>query len=243
MTLESAYRSLIDLYRHEKPLARFHVGTRYRRARLEELLGHVPPAGSILEIGCGHGAFANLLSLTSPGRRITGIDISEEKIAVARRTVGDRKNIDFIVADAERYAPEGVFDLIAIIETLYLIPYDVQERIFKTLSRCLREGGLLMFSEVCRDRSLRFRKALLQETIAVKLLKITAGRRFYYRSVREWRGLAEEIGFSVQVIRRSTPNPTHLFLCRRGQGGDRSRRPPGPGEGARRSEGKEDDSA
>lgn len=218
--MDKAYESLMGLYRGEGFLARFHIRVRYRRALLGELLLHVPETGSFLDIGCGHGVFANLLALTSAGRDVTGIDISEEKIAVAKRTVGGRGKIRFLVADAATFTPPEKPDVVTIIDALYLIPYDSQERLVAALFGRLGAGGLLMINEVCRDGSWRFRKALLQETVSVRLLGITSGRDFYYRSVREWTALLERTGFSVRVIPRRTPNPTNLFICRKG-GADR----------------------
>jgi SAM-dependent methyltransferase len=217
--LDKAYASLVGLYRGERFLARFHIRVRYRRALLGELLRHVPESGSFLDIGCGHGVFANLLALTSAGRDVTGMDISEEKIAVARRTVGDRGNVRFLVADAAAFVPAEKPDVATILDALYLIPFDPQQRLIEALFGSLKEGGLLMINEVCRDRSWRFRKSVLQETVSVRLLGITSGKGFYYRSVQEWTALLEGTGFSVRAIPRRTPNPTHLFLCRKGEGG------------------------
>lgn len=215
MTLENKYATLMGLYRSEKPLVRFHIRVRYRRALLDELVQYVPESGSVLEIGCGHGAFANLLSLTSDRRRITGIDVAENKIATAQRTVGDRANISFLVADALNYLPREKPDAIVIMETLYLIPYDEQETMLRTLAGRLAPDGVLIFTEACRDASFAFRRVVLQETISVKLLRITAGKRLYFRSEREWTALLDRIGLSARVIRRRTPNPTYLFLCRK----------------------------
>lgn len=216
--MEKTFESLMGLYREEKFLARFHIRTRYRRALLDELLEYVPESGSVLDIGCGHGVFVNVLALTSAKRDITGIDISGDKIAVAQRTIGARRNVHFHVADALHYIPREKPDVISCMDTLYLIPFDLQETMLGVLSGRLAADGLLMINEVCRDGSFGFRKALLQETISVKLLGITAGDGFYYRSVQGWTGLLERTGFSVHVIKRHTPNPTHLFLCRKKRG-------------------------
>ncbi|HQM53318.1 MAG TPA: class I SAM-dependent methyltransferase [bacterium] len=218
MTADTTCKSLMGLYRKERFLARFHVRTRYRRALYDELLGYVPESGSILDIGCGHGVFANLCALTSAARDITGIDVSGDKIAVAKRTIGARRNVHFQIADALHYIPRNTPDVILCMDTMYLIPFDLQETMLSVFSERLAADGLLMINEVCRDRSFGFRKAMLQEYVSVRILRITSGDGLYYRSVQEWTGLLEERGFSVRVIKRHTPNPTHLFLCRKKHG-------------------------
>ncbi|WP_373531613.1 trans-aconitate 2-methyltransferase [Vampirovibrio sp.] len=54
----------------------------------------------IVVIGCGDGAFANLLALLMPNVEIIGIDTDSDKIADARATIGYRQNIKFINANA-----------------------------------------------------------------------------------------------------------------------------------------------
>lgn len=72
-----------------------------------------PPAGSVLEVGCGAGAF--LLPLWEQGYRVTGIDYSPTLVELARRamptatlTVSDAR--DLSVADAFDFiVSNGVF--------------------------------------------------------------------------------------------------------------------------------------
>lgn len=59
-----------------------------------------PGLRRIVEIGCGDGVFSNILSLLFPDIEIIGIDPDREKIAYARSTIGYRRNIKFICANA-----------------------------------------------------------------------------------------------------------------------------------------------
>lgn len=207
-------KELFRLYQRQNFLTRFHAKLRYFRGRIWELEEYLPKEGHFLDLGCGHGVLANLLSLLSSKRNVLGIDISSTKISIAHSTIVERKNINFLVGDISDFKSKGQFDAITLIDVLYLIPPERQQELLLYVRNCLKPGGTLLISEVCRARSIRFYRVLLQESLSVKLLKITSGYRFYYRSDEEWRDLLRRLGFDIQVVRRKTSNPTTLYVCR-----------------------------
>jgi SAM-dependent methyltransferase len=65
------------------------------------IVSHTDPGlRRIVEIGCGDGVFSNVLSLLFPDIEIIGIDTDRDKIAYARSTIGYRRNVKFICANA-----------------------------------------------------------------------------------------------------------------------------------------------
>jgi len=63
---------------------------------------HVPPDARVLDVGCGSGWASRLLAGLAIDGRVTGIDISDEMIRVARQSSKSFNNVDFQVASAER---------------------------------------------------------------------------------------------------------------------------------------------
>lgn len=59
-----------------------------------------PESGRVLDIGCGAGATSLALAAALPALHVTGVDLSEGLIAVARERARDRPNLRFHVADA-----------------------------------------------------------------------------------------------------------------------------------------------
>jgi ubiquinone/menaquinone biosynthesis C-methylase UbiE len=83
------------------------------RADVEKLRRHTGLAESsrLLDFGCGAGRLA--IGIAEVFGRIglyLGIDVQEELISWARRTIGSRPGFDFALVDAvnERYNPDGV---------------------------------------------------------------------------------------------------------------------------------------
>ena len=75
---------------------------------------------SVLEIGCGAGAFT--LMLAPFADRIVALDIAEGAIARARERVG-ADHVDFRVANVMDFdpLPEGPWDLVVMSETIYYL--------------------------------------------------------------------------------------------------------------------------
>jgi len=88
---------------------------------------HVPPQGSLMEVGCGTGRNMLLAHRRYPTARLYGLDISAEMLVSARANFsGKSVTPDFRVADAtnfkaEEFGVEG-FDRILISYALSMIP-------------------------------------------------------------------------------------------------------------------------
>ena len=75
-------------YRHLARGDRFHVEVRWRSCPFGEVERRVPRQGRILDLGCGHGAFALYMAARAPARGVTGTDVDAAKLAAARRAAG-----------------------------------------------------------------------------------------------------------------------------------------------------------
>jgi SAM-dependent methyltransferase len=99
----------------------------------------------VLDVGCGTG-FLSLL-LAKLGHRVTGIDLAEAMLAMARRKAAAHGLIaDFRRADAE--APDltyGSFDLIVERHVLWTLPHPASA--LDCWRRLLRPGGRLVLIE------------------------------------------------------------------------------------------------
>jgi SAM-dependent methyltransferase len=119
----------------------------YRRkliAHMIDAFGGVH-AQSVLDIGCGTGG--NLPFLKAYGAQVSGLDLSEEAIALARQKFpdGDFRNGD-INELGRLYAAES-FDLISDFNVLYhaWVKSDLQS--MRDIHRLLRPGGVFIMTE------------------------------------------------------------------------------------------------
>jgi SAM-dependent methyltransferase len=112
---------------------------------LTSLFIEYPPAGPVLDVGCGSGDLA--LALARRGLPVLGVDFVEAAIAQARakaRTLppGVRDLLDFRVADALRPASLAR-ELGAVVDSGFLHLFDTEERnhFAAELAAALRPGG------------------------------------------------------------------------------------------------------
>lgn len=102
-------------YGQEDPWAFLRdLGAVPQRGIVAGYVQHLAPEGRVLDVGCGEGL---LLTCLGPGVKYTGVDLSGQAIARARRDFGDRAV--FHEADATTFQPEGLFDVIVFNESLY----------------------------------------------------------------------------------------------------------------------------
>src|SRR5215472_7422035 len=80
----------------------------------------VEPDSRVLDVGCGSGWATRLLADYAFNGRVTGIDISDEMIRVARESSQSYSNVYFEVATAERLPfNDNVFTHAFSMESLY----------------------------------------------------------------------------------------------------------------------------
>jgi len=109
---------------------------------LRKLLNGLEPGSSVLDLGCGSGDPAD--PKISEEHQVTGVDISEAQINLARQNLpaghflhGDISTVGF---------PPASFDAVISFYTLEHIPRKEHSTILKCIYKWLRAGGFLLIS-------------------------------------------------------------------------------------------------
>lgn len=194
--------------------ARLHVGVRWCLFPFPALLPFAPASGVAVDLGCGHGLWPLLMARACPGLRVVAFDPDENKIALARAAARQRRlsNVEFAVGTAEetRLPP---CDLISLVDVLYLIPWPLQERLLARAAGSLVRGGCLLLKEMSERPRWKARWNLVQESLSVRLLRITRGSGFYFREEAAWEALLRRLGLRTRTLRLDAwrPHP-HLLI-------------------------------
>ena len=134
--------------------------TRLARHRLEADITwrypdrHLPPAGRLLEIGFGTGAYT--FPLASRGYRITAVDLAEGLVARCKAKadelgLGDR--IDFRAGDARTLEgiPRGEFDAVLLMGPLYHLVLEADRMAaLRSACTCLKPAGVIFSALISR---------------------------------------------------------------------------------------------
>lgn len=117
------------------------------------------PGSKILDVGCGGGFLSN--ELARQGYLVTGVDISEDSLNVARKhdVTG---SVRYETADAYHLPyPDNSFDAVTAMD--FLEHVDRPDDVIKEFSRVLRPGGLFFFHT--------FNRNPLSHLVVIKLLE------------------------------------------------------------------------
>lgn len=99
--------------------------------------GHLPEQGTMLDIGCGNGAFLRAFSERNPGWQMAGLELGERNRAVIEAIPGVTQ---LYVGSIDQV--EARFDLIVLIHALEHIPQPAQY--LELLAKRLKPGGILL---------------------------------------------------------------------------------------------------
>jgi SAM-dependent methyltransferase len=117
----------------------------YLEAEIQHVLAALKPGDAVLELGCGYGRVVS--RLTAVAGRVTGIDTSEESLALARSLFGADPGIEFLHMDAVQLGllPD-VFDAVVCIQNgICAFGVDPASLVREAL-RVARPGGQVLFS-------------------------------------------------------------------------------------------------
>ena len=179
----------------------------------------VPERGRILEIGCGYALFSAHLAMTSPNRDVVGVDISSEKIVVARE-VAHR----FAISEGRRFevrltapgeVPAGPWDAIVIVDVLYLMPPREERALLEAAARELSPGGRLIIKEMNDEPRWKVAFNRFQESLAVHVFRFTTGQGLHFIPPAEITRWLESAGLSLASSRRldhHSLHPHHLLV-------------------------------
>lgn len=100
---------------------------------------------TVLDVGCGSGAYLRHVHEAAPGARVVGIDADEGAVAEAKSVVADHVDIEVRHADVDDLDPsvEGPYDLVLLLNNLYYWPVDERPALLERL-RALAPGGTVV---------------------------------------------------------------------------------------------------
>ncbi len=134
----------------------------------------------VLDIGCGGGILAESMAVN--GARVTGIDMAERTLAVARLHQAESgTNVDYQKSTAESFASEHAndFDVVTCLEMLEHVPEPM--KVVASCAELVRPGGDVFFSTINRNPK-AFLFAIVGAEYLLRLLP--AGTHEYEKFIR-----------------------------------------------------------
>jgi 2-polyprenyl-6-hydroxyphenyl methylase/3-demethylubiquinone-9 3-methyltransferase len=160
---------------------------------------------SVLDVGCGGGILAE--AMAREGAQVTGIDLSEKALGVARlHQLESGSAVDYRLVSAETLAAEmpAGFDIVTCMEMIEHVPAPAS-----TVAACARlakPGGRLVFSTINRNAK-AYVFAVIGAEYVLKLLP--RGTHDYARFLKpsELAAFARKAGLELEAIVGMSYNP------------------------------------
>ena len=197
---------------------RAHVLLRWLSCPFAAVEQEVPTAGSVLDLGCGHGLLSLYLAATAPGRVVQGVDVDGEKLREARIAAAGFADVTFVdTPNGWRPTATEQWDGIVIVDMLYLLGRDIALELLVSAARSLAPGGRLVVKEIDVQPRWKYQLALQQERFATRVAHVTKGNEVDFLPMDELTNALADEGLAVtqRSIDRWYPHPHALVTADR----------------------------
>ena len=189
----------------------------------------------VVDIGCGQGLFASLLSAMAtmqaqPGRwpaawaatpaaaHYTGIELIPKDVARAEASIGHLRPAPRFACEDMRKAAMPACDLVVILDVLHYVDHGAQEGVLRRVHGALEPGGrlLLRVGDAASRRGYAISQWVDRTVTRVRGHRVSPT---WGRPLSEWTALLQRLGFSaVQSVPMSagTPFANVLLVADRG---------------------------
>lgn len=164
-------RRVINQFVYKGPVLEWYLRVKIRLEKnyrfYDEL---IPKKGKIIDIGCGYGFLAHMLSYTSKERKIIGWDYDEEKIGVAQEVASESDRLDFMVKDVVQESFEKA-DVFVFNDVLHYFSAEKQKIVLNKAYDDLNEGGMIVIRDADTELYQRTKVTKLTEWFSIKFLR------------------------------------------------------------------------
>ena len=176
----------------------------------------------VLDIGCGQGLFASLLSAmasmqaagrwpaawaaTPPVADYTGIELMPRDVARAESSIGHLQPTPRFVCADMCSAELPASDLVVILDVLHYVDLDAQEGVLRRVHESLAPGGrmLLRVGDASSRRGFAISQWVDRTVTRIRGHKVSPT---WGRALPDWVALLQRLGFTVQSIPMSEGTP------------------------------------
>ena len=202
----SVVREILDSYKSAK--TKRYVLLRWLMCPFSVMEKHLPLSGTIYDIGCGEGIMVQYVARVQPKRTVIGVDTDTMRVKSAKEATTQLKNTEFKVQSALKTDFKNASGVI-VSDFLHHIRYEDQEKLFESISKGLKNGGVFMIKEIDNADTIRRIMSRFWDWLFYPQDKI------YYREIGETVKRLRTLGLKVSWERAVWyfPGSTNILTC------------------------------
>jgi 2-polyprenyl-3-methyl-5-hydroxy-6-metoxy-1,4-benzoquinol methylase len=161
----------------------------------------------VLGVGSGHGLIARYAAEVNPAIEIAGIDVDNQRVAIAKRTEARSPRVSIRVQDVRWLDAHGEFDAAASVDLMHHVPAADRRLVAQALARAVRPGGRLLVKDVAPRPRWKHAVNRVHD-------RLVSGEATTAVDPAELAQLFADAGFRVEAVRRVgrlSPYP-HIIL-------------------------------
>jgi SAM-dependent methyltransferase len=121
----------------------YHFDSDYGLAQIKRAISYCKGGGAALDVGCGSGGRIIKELISAGFNNITGIDVSERMIELAKTKHPD---VDFQVQDICNWQTDQTYDFIVAWDSIFHVPLQMQAPVVTKLCNMLNQQGILIYT-------------------------------------------------------------------------------------------------
>ncbi|MBE8988838.1 methyltransferase domain-containing protein [Nostoc sp. LEGE 12450] len=184
---------------------------------------------SILDVGCGFGGTIASLNERFSNMNLVGININNEQLLRAERTVHALPNnhIKFLKADACQLPfSDDYFDVVLAVESIFA--FSSREHFFREARRILHLGGRLTICDFIPIQAFYRTWKLIEKATKTLVIRTYGSRPVNFCPLIEYKELAKATGFELvqteNITRNTLPTYPVVNSLMRGEGDEETYR-------------------
>lgn len=169
----------------------------------------VEPDHRVLEIGCGTGTLAALM--TERGAHVTGIDVSEPMLAVARKSAPAAEFMHMTAAEIERFGSSRFDRIVTTLAMSELSGAEV-DYVLRVATELLKPGGMLVVADEVRPVGWWQKIVFYLVRWPLAALTFLATQNTTH-ALKGFEGQLEQAGYRVLSVKRYLLGTLALFVA------------------------------
>ena len=210
---------LVQNYVYKGPVEEWYVRI---KSAIEKYYAYferiIPRSISVVDVGCGYGMLAYMLSMTSAERSILGIDYDEDKIAVANHNFSKTSQIRFECADALQY-DYPYADVFVINDMLHYMDYRSQEILLEKCVDKMHNNGMIIVRDSDADRSREHKITWFTEMLSTRFFKFNkTEQQLRFPTAKQFEAFAQKQGLDLECCSNDKLTSNQIFIFRKKEG-------------------------